>query len=142
MIPQKSKKTLLAVLVLAVSACLAFADRIYYSYDNTGNRVSASTHAPSTRGAFDNGTDISDTLALSGIRVYPNPTEGPLTVVITGYDLENAGITVTDMTGKNLIRLTETAETNELDLTDYPSGIYLVRIRTVESESVHKIVRK
>lgn len=142
MVTHKQKKILLSVLIVAVTFGIAFADRIYYTHDSSGNRVAASIHAPGTRGISDLGPDTDDTLSQSRISIYPNPTAGPLTVELSGYNIENAGIIVTEMSGKNIIHLTEITETNELNLAEYPSGIYLLRIRIGENESVYKIVKQ
>ena len=72
----KYKKVKLAIL-LTVSAGMVFADRIHFSYDNTGNRTGASLSS-GTRSSFENGLEAADTMALSNIYAYPNPTDGPV----------------------------------------------------------------
>lgn len=142
MFQPKQKKMLVVALALGVSVGLAFADRIYFSYDNAGNRTSASTQAPSTRSAFDSDLNLDDTPAVSNISVYPNPTEGPVNIDINGYDLERSGVIVTDMAGRTVMQLTELSECNVLDLSDNPTGVYLLKVRIGEKENVYKIIKQ
>ena len=60
-------------------------------------------------------------------RVYPNPTDGTLNL-----EFEADGVhivTITDMTGKTLLRKAIAGQnTMQIDVSDYPSGAYLLTI--------------
>jgi hypothetical protein len=64
---------------------------------------------------------------------YPNPTNGLLNVL---SDQNISELFVSDMTGKELIRI-ENVEANrpkQIDLTEYPTGIYLIRFLNKENK--------
>jgi hypothetical protein len=72
-------------------------------------------------------------------RIYPNPTEGMLTL-----DFETAGerhITLSDMTGKVLLRQTVSESTTRLDISGYPAGMYLVTIDDGKKQKTVKVIR-
>ncbi len=62
---------------------------------------------------------------LPNMKLYPNPTAGPMTI-----ELEEAAkeLFITDYAGKIIRRLTDVQEgMREVDLSDFPSGVYFVR---------------
>lgn len=56
---------------------------------------------------------------------YPNPTQGMFTVKAEKAMEE---ILIADMNGKLLIRKTPNALTKEFNISDFPSGVYLIRV--------------
>jgi ELWxxDGT repeat protein len=80
--------------------------------------------------------------AAENISVYPNPTNGSFDVVIptpTG----NTTIEIYNSNGVLVRKQTATNSINTFDLTDYPTGLYIVNVisnyRTIAS---HKLVKK
>lgn len=81
------------------------------------------------------GVEVSDTPL---IRIYPNPTEGMLTL-----DFETAGkhhITLSDATGKVLLRQTVSESPIRLDISSYPAGMYLITIDDGRKQKTVKII--
>ena len=78
-------------------------------------------------------TDIEENTDES-IQVYPNPTNGLLTVSGDGM----MHISVSNMLGQRLMEATAESYAT-LDLTDYGQGIYLVRIETANGVKVQKV---
>jgi len=83
------------------------------------------------------------------VRVYPNPTDGKLTLQfgspVSGLD-PNRGerfynVTLTDMAGKVLLRQTVTDQTTQLDISNYPNGVYLLMIEDGKRKSTIRIVK-
>ncbi len=66
--------------------------------------------------------------------LQPNPAKESVTIIITGLENTSALITLTDMKGLILFSEDITAKTNsitkKLNLQDYPSGIYFIKVRT------------
>lgn len=67
------------------------------------------------------------------VKVYPNPTSGQFTIE-SKKDLSE--MFITDFTGKILMRLTAGGKSNkwQVDLRQYPSGVYLVKYITTENK--------
>ena len=84
-----------------------------------------------------------DSLSSARINIYPNPTEGDLKIDIEGVlDFESSGLTIYNMSGKVLYKTNELSESNELDITDYADGTYLLVIRIKEESTTWKIIKK
>ena len=72
--------------------------------------------------------------------VYPNPTDGAVTL-----QFETAGeyvITITDITGKILLRQTASDQTVRLYISHFPVGVYLLTIDDGQRQSVVRVVKE
>jgi hypothetical protein len=84
-------------------------------------------------------TSIAETLHDASQKVYPNPTDGTLTLAF-----ETAGerlITLSDMSGKMLLRKTVNKPTEQIDISHYPSDVYLLTIDDGKRKSIRKIIK-
>ena len=73
------------------------------------------------------------------VEAIPNPTES-FTNIIIGYEFEKGTATVVDMMGRILQQFAITTRTVPVDLSRYPSGVYIVNIKTnVQSDGVKVI---
>lgn len=80
-------------------------------------------------------------IAKSNIRIFPNPTSGPLTVTTDGLE-GKISIDIRDAGGKLIRQLPSTSvhETQNLDLGDFPPGIYLLSFLNGQRRSTRKII--
>jgi hypothetical protein len=82
----------------------------------------------------------------SSTRVYPNPTDGPLNIVLGGEIEGEVIIDVLNIIGSSQYNTKITKSKGQyetkLDITNMPSGIYMVRIRTNDGDIVRKVVKK
>ena len=71
-------------------------------------------------------------LTASQLQLYPNPTDGRLTIDLTAFLEQAATLEILDLNGQLILRrelgLIEQS-TERLDLSAYPAGIYFVRLR-------------
>jgi hypothetical protein len=72
------------------------------------------------------------------LRVYPNPADEELIIEFTGngkmqYEL-------LDMTGKTVQRGSLPQQTNKLDVSTHPSGIYFIRVRNDKQYVNYKLI--
>jgi hypothetical protein len=83
-----------------------------------------------------------DTLE-QGVKLYPNPTNGLVTLAYAG-DQRLEGITIVDMQGKLVYEETLNAfsRTKVLNVNNLSSGIYFVRVRSTEQSVVQKLIVK
>ncbi len=74
---------------------------------------------------------------LHTLTLYPNPTHGQLTI---GHNPEETyHLTLMDLSGKKLL---ERSQQNQLDISAYPKGTYLLRIQKDEWQVVRKVLRE
>jgi uncharacterized protein YjdB len=80
-----------------------------------------------------------ETPAASLARIYPNPTDGAVTL-----EFETAAarhITISDMSGKTLLRQTTNEQTVHVDISNYPAGVYLLTITEGKEQSTTRVVK-
>lgn len=68
---------------------------------------------------------------IGGLKSFPNPTSGRLTVELTG---ELEAVYLTDFTGKILQRLPAEQASQKLDLSGYPSAVYFLAYFTKDKK--------
>ncbi|MCD4696359.1 MAG: T9SS type A sorting domain-containing protein [Bacteroidales bacterium] len=87
-------------------------------------------------------TGISEYGDEAGIRVYPNPSTGQFTVKFEN-NIGVSKVIVVNMLNEALFERfikTENGNAVSFDLSNYAKGVYFVRIKTVNSQRVRKIV--
>ena len=84
--------------------------------------------------------DIYDAVEENNIsyRIYPNPTKDYVT--IDAYDVDN--VEVFDVQGRRLYNVSNCGDVVRVDMREYESGIYFVRISREETVTVQKIIKK
>ncbi len=79
-------------------------------------------------------------------RIYPNPTDNILNIEITNSDTKGLEIEILDITGKVIYqRESENPSsqlTEQLDLSGYAKGIYLIRVRQADAVYIRKVIVK
>lgn len=123
------------------------AQRIKYTYDNAGNRL---THQKEivvqTRGALSDEEEPSvyeEELSETKVTIYPNPTRGMLKIDISGVEkFENARISLYDLTGKLLQQWAGISQSNEIDLSERTPGMYIMQVAYNGKISSWKIIKE
>ncbi len=111
------------------------------AYGNDGN----GTWSGHVR-VYGNSSGIQENTINTEISIYPNPTNGKITI-----QAENIiGIEVMDITGKTIIKHCRESGNpekwipdqvrNEIDLSHQPKGIYIIKVTTNKGVAVEKIV--
>lgn len=82
----------------------------------------------------------------STVAIFPNPSQGNLTITLESDDNQTSTIDVVDLMGRNVLHLvkdvTEGSNTIALDLNSFADGIYFVKTNTNGDISSNKIVLK
>jgi hypothetical protein len=74
------------------------------------------------------------------VSVYPNPSDGAVTVQANGF-IEDLQLTITDMNGKEILRrYVPGTGTGEINLVGYPQGSYLLKISTGRGTRIEKLL--
>lgn len=77
-----------------------------------------------------------------GINIFPNPTEGKMKVQITNLPPEKTSvIKIYDDNGKTMKIIMHPSEENNIDLSQYPPGMYIMIISIGNNTSRWKIVK-
>jgi hypothetical protein len=78
-----------------------------------------------------------------GMVISPNPSFGLFKLRVSGLDRQNVTVTVSDITGRTIIQQDMDAShinAEKFDMSGYPKGLYLVKIRTNSASAVRKLV--
>src|SRR5512133_2903549 len=116
---------------------------ISYDYDNNGNRIKR--HVVILKSAIIDPADTvkydeqlekeiqEEPLGEMILHIYPNPTKGAVVVEISGKPEENAvDYSLYNLAGKLLQNKREYESQIRIDLTAYPAGIYILKLKTGE----------
>lgn len=79
---------------------------------------------------------------LPGLRMYPNPTQGKFTIEYEDTSFGNllTEVQILSPLGQDIFSNAYRGSSIELDLQDYAEGVYIVRIRKGQFQSVRKLV--
>jgi hypothetical protein len=79
--------------------------------------------------------------SVSSLRLYPNPTEGQLTVIPGDLSGKMDDLTVMDITGRRVLENPISAgQSFNIDLSAFPGGYYFVRLTTDSGIKVRKVI--
>jgi hypothetical protein len=78
--------------------------------------------------------------ALTGLKVYPNPTNGVFTIELNNNSVKT--VEVTDITGRLILANTSVAEQINVNIADLANGIYYVKFQSETATEVIKIVKQ
>ena len=74
------------------------------------------------------------------LTVYPNPTEGSVTIRIDHYS-GSFDATVVDMTGKEVINVSDLTSSSSIDLSQLTSGFYFLKVKTEDNVIQTKVYK-
>ncbi|HEX2616235.1 MAG TPA: T9SS type A sorting domain-containing protein, partial [Flavobacteriales bacterium] len=94
---------------------------------------------PDSVGAPDVSTGVTRTNTTDAWHVYPNPTRDALNIVRSSA-LTDAVLTLTDATGREVLRKRFNGTTEVLDLVGLARGFYVLSVRSRESRHSERIV--
>jgi hypothetical protein len=150
----KKNKNILSTIVclILVFGCSFYvnAQSKSYSYDNVGNRVLRHlTVCPTCRtvqnepSAATKSTDTTKILAVQhGLNVFPNPTQDKVVLSLSNLkDGETTSLTLSDETGKILYTSQNLQEQNEVNMSSYNNGTYIMRVIVGKDVMVYKIMK-
>ena len=81
---------------------------------------------------------IEDVTSSFGLLIYPNPADDYITIELDSYDYEDARITIINQLGQIVVsHTTSTFSTTNINVGNYPTGLYQVSVAT-ERDIVNK----
>jgi hypothetical protein len=123
---------------------------VYYKYNADGSRKLRTTDitlksAKEARGdlAQNENKAFLDSIGSIKILIYPNPTHGQIKIEITGADFsKKSGVYLYNTSGTLLQQKVPASGNDVIDLSLYPSNIYLMRIMLNGKTSEWKILKE
>jgi hypothetical protein len=74
--------------------------------------------------------------------VYPNPTKGEFNLRIDGHVDERVALELTDLLGKVILKETGNKSNYTFNLSAYPKGVYLLKVKIGNEVAVEKIIHQ
>ena len=115
-----------------------------YSYDASGNRIRRTVLVLSrddASGNMDGDGKVAAMLDDGGVRVYPNPTKGVVTIEITdGGDV--SGYRLSDAQGRMMLGGRCGSPSLRIDLSGRPTGTYLLEVVLGTERRHYQIIKQ
>lgn len=143
------KKILILFMVLLAGALRLDAQNdaiVAYSYDADGNRISLNytiIRVDEDKSVSDEyNADENNITEESCLSVYPNPTNGYLTLSSNfSNDMQNVEVKLYSLQGNIIENRVVTSNFMEFNLSDYPAGIYFLSVVRNDERQLWKIVK-
>jgi hypothetical protein len=81
-----------------------------------------------------------DNNTLKYIPVYPNPSDGIYYINTQNYNIKSW--TVSDLKGQVLKIQIQSFQSGAIDITDFPKGIYILRVTTQDEQMIQKLIKQ
>ena len=116
---------------------------VSFTYDATGNRTNRSIDL-GTKGSGENYREsFNDNLDNVHYHIFPNPTQGELTIQISNWSDESSiTYSVRDLNGKMVVPVTNAGATTVVDLSVHPSGVYILTVMANGKRHQWKIIKE
>ncbi|AWH86249.1 hypothetical protein HYN59_14520 [Flavobacterium album] len=106
---------------------------IYFDFNPVVNTNSITTTITDTAGTVD--------FTANGFVLYPNPASSKVTLQMQN-SIANAGVTVTDVLCKTVLKTTVTSTQSDLDVSSLKSGVYFITLTADGKLATQKLVIK
>jgi hypothetical protein len=145
----KNLLPLLTCFIIGLYANTSYGQQTYaFEYDDAGNRTSRTIVLPpglkSTQKADSaQSKEYKETMGELEIVMYPNPTEGILTVELKNLnEAQPSSIMVYDYSGRLLQSKNNLGAVNTIDLSQLPRATYILRISSGERKTEWTVVKQ
>jgi hypothetical protein len=113
-------------------------NRLSFNLEPGINRIAVSTEL-GCQGVY-----LEEIYFAEQVKAYPNPTKGPLQLVVSGNDKE-VELTIANLSGAILSTEKRNVPENriiETTLANLAQGLYLVSIKGITLNTIHKVVKE
>ncbi len=123
-----------------------YAQKIEYSYSNSGNRTMRKFNINAFRVGNQDSTASSDEfkkiVMREGISVYPNPANEKVILTLNQYDNnDKCSVTVIDAKGNEVINSKVIKKNTEINISQLTSGVYYYKVIYNDDVLIYKIVK-
>lgn len=76
--------------------------------------------------------------------IYPNPSTDNIIITLSNFILNTSfsPLTITDLSGKIISEINISSSENEIDISNYPSGIYFVKMIIDDKQLIEKFIKQ
>ena len=139
--------SVLLVATLFLTQVALAQNKVYFRYDGSGNRELRSITLPTKSATLSSGVEIEPEVIESNLEnmqilVYPNPTTGQLRIDIMNLSEVEINLGIYDSRGRLLLSKKAKVADNVMDLSSYPSGLYILVIKATEDKREWKIIKE
>jgi len=144
----KTRLYFLTLAILLLPVINSAQNTFYFKYDASGNRISRSITLKSatmqnpTASSNQHEQAINEMIGLRETKIFPNPTQGVMRIEIGMAEGEEAIFTLYDINGKVMLNQATKSGENTLNLSNMPSGIYLLHINVGKDGAGWKIIKE
>lgn len=135
-----------AIIALAFIPITGFSQNNFeFGYDNAGNRISraiVTLKSANIENGLSATNPVEDKIGLTTTRIYPNPTKGLLHLEISSEIIQEACYTVHDINGKLIIQNGSFQNNTDIDLSQNPAGIYILRVSIGTESKEWKVIKE
>jgi hypothetical protein len=78
------------------------------------------------------------TSSLNDVKIYPNPSNGIYTI----ENYKDGELIITDILGKQILAQKMAKGLSEINLTTYNNGVYFIKIKSVDTTNVIKLIKE
>ena len=140
------------IITIFINLCLSVhADDVHFTYDTGGNRTSrviviappAMTRSAGTEEADSTQQQpFTDIFADFTLRVWPNPTEGHIRIVLESLpEGETFQYIIASANGRQIVSCEAAVNPSEADLSACPAGLYVLKLLYKEKTKEFKIIK-
>lgn len=121
---------------------------VKYLYDDAGNReyrgvIILQSQKQSELKKGTEYSEVKEELGKQKIVIYPNPTKGELIIELDGNNSDiEIEASIYSMKGEKLQNRTFTDSRVNMDLTGYPTGTYILKIKVGSTHGEWKIIKE
>lgn len=130
------KYTATLILVVLFLCKISYAQKVTFDYNDNGARVLRFVDLPKPE-LQTSILDIQESVIQDDfVKIYPNPVKDFLRIELYQQEVHKA--VIIDLFGRIVLTINDLMESNNIDLTNLPSGIYLLNI----SDKTYKILKE
>ncbi|WP_395049874.1 S8 family serine peptidase [Flavobacterium sp.] len=86
--------------------------------------------------------DILNDTTYNTTILYPNPNKGIFTIMLNNNDLKGVSVNVYDVLGKSVYNAVSYETTFDISIPNVPSGIYFVKLTSVNFNEILKLIKE
>ncbi len=139
-------RTIILALIGVLASVSVRAEDVWYGYDACGNRVRREVVVDEYNKSLYAGEEkrnyTEEQLGEVRVRVYPNPTEGQLKVVLWSEGEIEGSMEMYDMQGRRVAEIRRAEKENVMDISSEPSGVYVLKMEVNNKKSTWKVIKK
>ena len=85
---------------------------------------------------------IEEFISFDNLKIYPNPVKDKLNIEFVSFELSDVKLELCYSLGQVVSTLENPKKNQQIDLSDFSTGVYFLKIRTTSEQKVFKIIKQ